>query len=233
MIIVSDVHSRLFWKNMIPFFESHPEEHVIFMGDYVDPYSFDNVPEKEIIPRFKEVIDFARQYKDRVTLLIGNHCDYLDFTRFGGYRYCHSIASELEKLYRDNRDLFSRSYIAYDTLFTHAGVVTGWLAQYKNRCEKFDINSVKDWIDNCSIDQYYEIGRDRGGSAPYGSCCWCDISTFQFAHKPDFKQILSHTQLNHDGAMIHEDNWWMVDSRCCFYYDGEKVIKLEDYDNKK
>lgn len=233
MIIISDVHSRLFWKDMIPFFESHPEEHVIFMGDYVDPYSFDNISEQEIIPRFKEILTFARQYKDRVTLLIGNHCSYLDFTRMYGYRYCANIASELEKLYRDNRDLFSRSYIAYDTLFTHAGVTLGWLKQYENSCKEFDIYSIKEWIDNCFIDQYYEIGRDRGGYAPYGSCCWCDVTTFMYAEKPNFKQIFSHTQLSKTGTFIHQDNWWMVDSRSCFYYDRNEVIRLEDYDNKK
>lgn len=233
MIIISDVHSRLFWKDMIPFFESHPEEHVIFMGDYVDPYSFDNISEQDVIPRFKEILEFARRYKNRVTLLIGNHCDYMDFTRDYGYRYCRNIAPELERLYRDNRDLFSRAYISNDTLFTHAGVTFGWLTQYKNKCEQFDINSVKDWIDKCSIEQYYEIGRDRGGYAPHGSCCWCDVQTLAFAEKPKFKQIFSHTQLSVDGMIIHQDNWWMVDSRCCFYYDGTKVIKLEDYDNKE
>lgn len=40
-----------------------------------------------------------------------------------------------------------------------------------------------------------------------------------------FNQIFGHSQLKDTGNFIHQNNWWMCDSRCIFKYDGENLEK--------
>ena len=39
MIIIPDVHGRVFWKEIV----KNSEDKIIFLGDYVDPYPGENI----------------------------------------------------------------------------------------------------------------------------------------------------------------------------------------------
>jgi predicted phosphodiesterase len=48
LIIIPDVHGRKFWIETVEKYRNNPEYHIVFLGDYLDPYvSYDNVSEEE------------------------------------------------------------------------------------------------------------------------------------------------------------------------------------------
>jgi len=75
-LIIPDVHGRTFWKEAV---NKHPDSHVVFLGDYLDPYPWEGISTPDAIRNLMEIIEFKRTNPDRVTLLIGNHdIHYID-----------------------------------------------------------------------------------------------------------------------------------------------------------
>lgn len=71
MLIVPDVHGRIFWRKAL---ESYPDLPTVFLGGYLDPNThYDGILQSEAFLEFKEILKFKRQNKERVTLLLGNH----------------------------------------------------------------------------------------------------------------------------------------------------------------
>lgn len=71
MLIIPDVHGRMFWRSAI---KRYPDLPTIFLGDYLDPYtSFDGILPSEALFEFKSILQFKQENPDRVTLLLGNH----------------------------------------------------------------------------------------------------------------------------------------------------------------
>ena len=68
--VVPDVHGRKFWDVI----KNHLNEKcdIVFLGDYVDPYSHEGVTKEQAFENFKEIIDIARR-NNNVHLLLGNH----------------------------------------------------------------------------------------------------------------------------------------------------------------
>ena len=117
ILVVPDIHGRTFWKKVID--SNLP---VIFLGDYTDPYPQEEISKKQTIDNFKEVIEFAKDQKDRVTLLLGNHdCQILGYSP----SYCRidiGNAPNFYRLFKNNQDLFKFAHRVNNVLFTHAGV---------------------------------------------------------------------------------------------------------------
>ena len=73
MIVIPDVHGRLFWKEAIA--AAKEDEKVIFLGDYLDPYlhEFEKDPimsqfaeiyetiSNRVLNNFKEIIEFKKK----------------------------------------------------------------------------------------------------------------------------------------------------------------------------
>ena len=38
IIIIPDVHGRTFWRNAVEKYRNVKDVHIVFLGDYVDPY---------------------------------------------------------------------------------------------------------------------------------------------------------------------------------------------------
>ena len=76
VLVIPDTHVRDFWKEAKALIDNY--EKVIFLGDYVDPYphefnmSYDDL-RKKTIDDFVEIINFCKDYPDKVILLDGNH----------------------------------------------------------------------------------------------------------------------------------------------------------------
>lgn len=235
MLIIPDVHGRTFWKDVID--SNLP---VIFLGDYTDPYPQEEISKKQTIDNFKEVIEFARDQKDRVTLLLGNHdCQMLGYSP----SYCRmdfGNAPKYYKLFNDNKDLFKFAHKVDNVLFTHAGVSKSWL-QYNNIKEDFD--SIVDYLNKDIVftDKFFkefgpwrgcqswdsplaQIDFYRGGEYASGSPIWTDVrGMLGNAAFEDKIQIFGHTQLETTGTIIHKDNWYMCDSRSVFIWDGKEL----------
>ena len=55
IIVCGDSHADPFWKNGLDYFYSHPECKFIFLGDYLDPYSDENITVEEAQHNFEKI----------------------------------------------------------------------------------------------------------------------------------------------------------------------------------
>lgn len=134
IVVIPDVHGRTFWKHAIPFIENGTN--VVFLGDYLDPYSHEGITPKIALGNFKEILGITKD-KPNVTMLIGNHdleyiiddapacrCDYDNF-------------EEISDLFRTNLDGFHfgkqfRPDTATPPLtLSHAGIHYVWYQELR------------------------------------------------------------------------------------------------------
>lgn len=144
--IIPDVHGRQFWK--IPCLDHADEfEKIVFLGDYLSPYPYEEISNKKAIEVFEEVLDFKKKNPDKVVLLMGNHdfsyissniCECrTDWTNWG----------LINGMFFDNIKLFD---LAWETkignkryFFSHSGVRKGWFDKWvKDRLFKWDSDDL-------------------------------------------------------------------------------------------
>ena len=156
LIIIPDVHGRKFWIETVEKYRNNPEYHIIFLGDYLDPYvSYDHVSEEEAFEIFMQVLDVANN-SNNITLLIGNH-DLHYFPNFLNYWGCRRNewrAKEISELFIKNLKLFR---VAYDVeiqgkqyLFTHAGVTPEWWCKITGKQLS---ENVPAWLDRSKFSE--------------------------------------------------------------------------------
>jgi len=258
IIVVSDEHCRSFYKPVL----NVKDTPVIFMGDYMDPYYWEGFTDEEGIEKLKEIIEFAKNNKN-VVLLAGNHdCSHI-WSYMGFERTSRKYYQELHKIYRDNIDLFHPIYKVGDTIFTHAGINDGWIKVVNeilaNENSTFQIteDNVLSYIENewitelehdeapnqhfmyCSLDsRIFDIGRSRGGDAPYGGPFWSDL--YDDWGNPEgwnCVQVFSHQQGEITGQLRTWNGGICVDSRAIFEYDSDthlmKPSELNDEFTKR
>lgn len=81
IIIVPDVHGRTFWK--LAKEKINEIDRVVFLGDYLDPYPVEDISLEKAIEGLKEIINFKKEFSEKVILLIGNHKKYFKFIIYG------------------------------------------------------------------------------------------------------------------------------------------------------
>ena len=75
MIIIPDIHGRTFWKSAV---KGRETEEIVFLGDYVDPYSeLEGLEPLDGFIALSEIVEFKKLHPDNVTLLLGNHYDHI------------------------------------------------------------------------------------------------------------------------------------------------------------
>jgi hypothetical protein len=153
---------------------------------------------------------------------------------------------ELHKLYRDNIDLFHPIYKIGDTIFTHAGISSGWINtmnsdfEYDGKDFRLTQDNIIPYIENefqlelqndvASNEHFgyaslnspiFCIGRSRGGDAPYGGPFWNDFYDDYHYHPEGWNcyQICGHQQREMTGSIGIQDGLACVDSRAIFEYD--------------
>lgn len=228
--VVPDVHGRKFWEVI----KAHLNEdcEIIFLGDYVDPYSHEYITKEQAFENFKEIIDIARN-NSNVHLLLGNHdLEYMLGTDICNCRCDFERYEEIKKLFNDNADLFNLAYRKiidkYVFLFTHAGVSDRWTDNYP---EIFDCNIYSD----SNINNLFKSGKlrrilgdcgyERGGYEPVGSLVWADIREhLNNKFYPEIiKQIVGHTLIRH-GINI-KDSIYCLDTQNVFTIDDKGIIR--------
>lgn len=199
ILIIPDTHGRKFWRKALEMIDE--VDKVIFLGDYLDPY---DVSEEEALKEFKEIVEFKLKYPDKVILLIGNHdYEYIWPTLFSRTcRHCYSIEKEAQELFL-KVDL-SLVYEEDKYLFSHAGVLKGWL----------DFTNLT--IENLTNNLYDPLVLKmaswlRSGVYRYPSCVWCDVR--EFKSELPYYQIFGHTQLIKEYIT---DEFACLDARKCF-----------------
>ena len=214
--ICGDIHGRQFWKII----KEHKDEFekIVFLGDYVSPYSYEGITNEGAISVFEEVLEFKKENPKKVVLLIGNH----DLTYFNS-NICECRTdwknwNKLNRVYFDNIKLFD---LAWDIkigdkryFFSHAGVRKDWFDRWvKNKLFKWDSDELPpaDYFNNQFHTAYdderninsksthdfenalsiYSIFRGWDGLDD-GSIVWADIQEYMKAgvFKSDYENVV-------------------------------------------
>lgn len=221
ILIVPDVHGRKFWRKAPEMINS--VDKVVFLGDYLDPYPWEDISRLDAINEFKDIIEFKRSNPDKVVLLLGNHdCAYcFDFGSASRYDYENEF--EIKSLFKENMDIFRLYYQEDRYLFSHAGVTNDWLKTYlpEYDMERFTTLTTKELVPFL-----WKISLFRGGYDNTGSIIWSDVR--EEDREPTFYQIFGHTQLEKDP--IIDIAYACLDVRKCFLLDTEEGTMIGDYD---
>lgn len=216
ILVIPDIHGRTFWKK--PIANKDKFDHIIFLGDYFDPYPSESITQQEAIENFKELINSftEEELECKVEFLLGNHDGWYlyDVPEASRVAKNPTIIKEITSLLtnlRNKNQLKINTWITIKNttyLFTHAGINKEWVDRHPELCDvnysgilyqKFNGSPIAidvlpdEYIDWMSIG---EVGRYRGGWNRTGGPLWCDIK--EFISQPKFSpyyQIFGHTQL--------------------------------------
>ena len=231
ILIIPDVHGRTFWKEAV---KGRENDLIIFLGDYLDPYSQEGITRDDAFNNFLEILEFKKEHKDNVVLLLGNHdCTYAIGTHICNCRSDYARMKQISKLFDDNRELFQ---FVYDTIISDKRIIFSHAGLHKKFVERTfgeDIDMSKDTIEKFNdawrqdtygiLNQLSTASRYRRGwnNDNEASLVWADIREFiSSSSEDDFAfQIVGHTQLERPAVF---DNIVCIDCHRAFLLiDGE------------
>jgi len=203
---IGDIHGRDIWKKII---EDNSWNKVIFVGDYCDSWDKEN---QEIIQNLYDIIEFKKENKDNVILLLGNHdVHYIyGYDKYGASGYRPAYADIIKDIFTINKDLFQFSYQIDNILWTHAGVSNGWyykcfeklhlIDKYRSLDfeESMTLSDKLNYLFDNQISILFNVGYERGGMNRYGGPLWADKAEFtsRGASLKNYIQIAGHNPVN-------------------------------------
>ena len=240
ILVLPDVHGRQFWQVAVEHLNSC--DRVVFLGDYLDPYEFEEILVRKAIENFRQIIDFAKQHPSKVVMLLGNHdMPYFsdDYRALSTYhcRWSREWHHVIKGVFDENQSLFKIAHQEDDVLFTHAGCSSRWLKSIN--VEPASLGELVDDLNgllstNQGLKQLYMVSSRRGGCDEAGSCMWADVvemvgdyDGLHFADCPTVKQVFGHTlQAHYDternivsGKPVTTPTLKMLDTRCAYILD--------------
>lgn len=239
-VIVPDVHGRTFWKDVFDF-----DCDVIFLGDYLDPYGFEGINNRDAINNFTEILDYMNS-RENASFLLGNHdCEYLIGTDVCNCRCDYWHFDMIREMFKEYSERFSfvaeRDYGGKKFLFSHAGVHPEWLEshgyidiEYLKNFKYIDINDSSVGMDTTlSVGKFYsalgDVSGMRGGYSPVGSVVWSDIREYKNVVLDEHydQQIVGHTYLKE--KPVGTDQLTCIDLRRIFLIDDNGVLCEKDF----
>lgn len=202
LMIIGDIHGRDMWKHfgdisLLINGEFEPDfDKYIFLGDYCDSFTLDNITIKK---NLIDIIEFKKKYPENVVLLWGNHdVQYLyGYGKHGCSGFRPEAYFDLNDIFRKNNLLFTMAYQYDNYLFTHAGVHTGW---YKFRFKEFDdqdtLAESLNWAFDMNITEIFDVGYRRGGIQKVGGPLWLDKSLAYKKPLKGYHQFVGHTYVS-------------------------------------
>ena len=224
--VVPDVHGKSFWKTAKEKIDSIDE--VVFLGDYLDSYTFKGLLNREIeLNNFLEILKFKKEYPEKVVLLLGNH-DIGYLLRLGCSRQTHGEMFDIyQKHFEENISLFQMTeYIQLNNekiFFSHAGILRKWAELVKQKLDLGDNSlqiTILGGLFNNLILKYNEpeyrvllrqilwlVGPARGGfNGSCGSIVWADSTEWEGEENffgNDITQVIGHNRLS-SGKLLTE-----------------------------
>lgn len=208
MLIIPDVHGRSFWEQ--PVADAIGKEQIVFLGDYLDPYQYEGINDAVAFYQLQQIASIKREHPDDVTLLLGNHDLHYLCIRMEGGRMDYLNMRRNEKFFTENADLFSITEEAKiggrKYLFSHAGVLRGWVERYRNDLFKaMEIERAPSYLNDLWHDEdrrdllllaLSDIPLSRWGRSLYGSPAWSDVDDMSKDTEeiPGYYQIFGHSQ---------------------------------------
>lgn len=225
ILIFGDIHGRDFWKKPLEDNKDKVDK-IIFLGDYLDPYPWENITRKETIRNFEEIIDSAKN-NNKVILLLGNHdVSYIDdfFRRnANGGRHDNSNHYHIARDFSLNQKLFKlcheETIEGKKYLFSHSGVCKSWYNANKDLIGEPTVDNFNALLHSRKgIESLCDVSRYRGGWAKSGSIVWSDVRERNDDNSEELDefdyQIFGHTQL--ESEPIIKEKWANLDCRKAF-----------------
>lgn len=208
MLIIPDVHGRMFWRSAV---QKYPDLPTVFLGDYLDPYTYyDGILPSEALEEFKDILHFKKQNSDRVTLLLGNHDVHYFDAKLNSSRKDWMNQDKLQRIFVKKLKHYALAkYIKVrdkEYLFSHAGIIPEWLELHFPTLDTSNIENLSSFLNDHvnDLDAFkkfvcealMDISASRWGNAKYPSMVWADVEDHQYQKRrlPNAYQIFGHTQ---------------------------------------
>jgi hypothetical protein len=171
LVAIGDIHGRDYWKQIID--QEQDADMFVFVGDYFDSFTIKGADQ---INNFLDIIEFKKQSKVPVILLIGNH-DYHYYPGIednGTSGYQTLMAPSIKHVIDDNKQHLQVAYQVGEFVFTHAGLSSEWL---DDRVVGWSVDSLDATINDLFRFQpqklayrpYKQVGDQVYGVGGYGS----------------------------------------------------------------
>lgn len=242
ILVIPDIHGRTFWREAA---DKAWGRHIVFLGDYVDPFPDENIPVGQAIVELETVISLKRSHPDVITLLLGNHDLQYLWQDFPKTRFDDAHSQQYSSLLKGNRDCFNltASFRAKGRtiIFSHAGILPQWLKEnpslfgldsgqfHCNPLASADIDLPnKIWLDgndNLLCKSLSYISTLRGGLNTCGSMVWADAREMMATQAtPGYFQVFGHTQQS--GGPLITESFACIDCREAFYINKLGAISI-------
>lgn len=139
ILVYPDIHGNKDWKDIMSS-KINEVDKVIFLGDYVDSFKEEERGEASA-KNLEDIIAFAKQRKDKVQLLVGNHD--LSYCSFNGGANPHISGHQMfeierfNEIFKTNKKWFKVAVKYGKWIFSHAGFTKSWY------------NTAKAWFTVC------------------------------------------------------------------------------------
>lgn len=207
-----DLHGRNCWKDIVA--QNSNADLYISIGDYLDTH--ENITGEQQLENFKDILQFKRDNKEKVILLIGNHdFHYMSFVmeHYSGFQsgMQYIFKTTLEEALKE--DLLQMCHIQDKYLFSHAGVSKTWLNSTMSIGLK---ENVDEHINDVFLHQPTKYFTFKGVN-PYGdditqSPIWIRPQSLFEDGLKEFIHIVGHTTQNSIKPPKGDSNMWFIDT---------------------
>ena len=204
IVAIGDIHGRDYWKQIIE--QEQDADVFVFVGDYFDSFTIKGIDQ---INNFLDIIEFKKQSKVPVILLIGNH-DYhyypgIEDSGTSGYQTL--MAPSIKHVVSDNKQYLQVAYQSGEFVFSHAGLSSEWLDDI---VDGWSVDSLDATINDLfrfqpqklAYRSYKQVGSTVYGVGGYGSetfqgPLWIRPKALMAANKKTLRkqiiQVVGHT----------------------------------------
>lgn len=244
ILIIPDVHGRDFWADAVM---NNLDKEIVFLGDYLDPYSPEGITKERAIEVFREIIDLKKEHKN-ITLLLGNHdCSYALSTTICECRHDWTNHGEISRLFQDNFDFFDiakeKTINKKRFFFCHAGIHKSWIKansflfppRFNPSAKNFNalLHSDDKEIRRKLCNALSNVSYYRGGYEGFGSIVWADVS--EFLNSKEIREskkvfVVGHTHLKNAVRLCN--NLYCLDCKKAFYIDSKGIVRYYDTDEE-
>ena len=200
VLIIPDCHGRKFWRQAIAN-NIDKVDKVIFLGDYLDPYSEEIMmaPElmecndfydsQNLLKMLEDIILLKKNEPNKYILLTGNHTDSYIWSKFrAATRTDYKNWEKYHKFFSQNLEYFNFVWIENNVIFSHAGISEGWANRVWEELgfpedELSSVMEIAIMFQDTPLSEFNksyikvigDISHYRGGDMFYGSCEWADL----------------------------------------------------------
>jgi hypothetical protein len=204
LVAIGDIHGRDYWKQIVD--QEQDADTFVFVGDYFDSFT---IKGPDQINNFLDIIEFKKQSKVPVILLIGNH-DYhyypgIEDSGTSGYQTL--MAPSIKHVVDDNKQHLQAAYQVGEFVFTHAGLSSEWL---DDMVVGWSVDSLDATVNDLfkfqpqklAYRSYKQVGDQVYGAGGYGSetfqgPIWIRPKALMAANKETLRkqiiQVVGHT----------------------------------------